>query len=958
MPEPCELHLVRDWDSAWHAVVRPWLAGEVGLRRDYVVVPTRGQAHGLKLRCVREGLPLLGVEFLTPGLARQKWRALAPPPREALGRELLLLNLRSLIADRLAPLASTDPAWGWWKSLESDAERALDDFDELLQAGFTAKDFPSPALADIFVTLEERVAQLGYDLGPGQQMAAGLATPSPGAPRLPGRLLVYGFTAEHWPDFFVLAGLARRAAGVVVLAPEPRWRGASVVDEGWVDAWASLLGTEPRPATSDRAEPAGGAVARLWTEGEGSAAGARVLVGSTRRDEMELIAGEVMRLLAGGSTNVGIVFAGAGAGPSRLARLLVERGVPFNDLIGGVAPPAIDTQLQRALLTFQAEGARLEGLLELWPRFRALNLTTLSPGGLRDVVERAFDRRQTHSLAEVHSDLAARERPEWVEVARVASLLLPPWPEKMTVADAAARFERLCGVLGLPLPDTWGGLDEYRMRDRYVHERRSAIAALASFVPETAPVVGAPGRGQFAPVTLTTRRRAAGLGWSDLILAESNAGVWPQRHDASVWLPDEPRQRLNARSRFSVGLRTSDDRVRFENDGHADLARSTTGAVIFAAARRDEREAELALAPNAWLERVLLALEPSATGLESAFAARATRVVAPAAEFPAALRDWTGVWVRRRDPVAAFDDYFLCAEPRVVRPSQLAARLIERAIADPAELWFEGVLGSTRTDWSPLGRARRKALGSLAHALLARALRGPPAEGNFRQRLPEPEVRRRLAEAIATWREERPRDRYWESFAAELTEVASVLLGKAYALGGGPFVATEITLPANAELQLPEVGPLRLAGRMDLVWSDRPQWEGADIDIVDFKTGADARLTAAAMARGASLQLGLYLAAARALGAAGGRVWMVKPDASPSAGVGLGELPAALQPALQRLARHFATGRVGALTPDRNEYARGFEWPLACAPIRYSVLARKFAVTFPELESGPEVALP
>ena len=123
------------------------------------------------------------------------------------------------------------------------------------------------------------------------------------------------------------------------------------------------------------------------------------------------------------------------------------------------------------------------------------------------------------------------------------------------------------------------------------------------------------------------------------------------------------------------------------------------------------------------------------------------------------------------------------------------------------------------------------------------------------------------------------------------------------------------------------------------------RWEGAQVEVIDFKTGADARLAAAAMARGASLQLGVYLAAARALGAAGGRVWMLKPDNGPAGRLDMAELPVALA-ALAQLGRHLSTGVYGALTPDRTEFTLGWEWPLACAPIRHAVLARKHALTF------------
>jgi len=88
-----DLFLSRFAESEWLGVVRPWLeAGRGRLERALVVAPTRGQTHALKQRCVAESLPLLGVEFLTPGLARKK-RAKAA----GLARSLQALVLRALI---------------------------------------------------------------------------------------------------------------------------------------------------------------------------------------------------------------------------------------------------------------------------------------------------------------------------------------------------------------------------------------------------------------------------------------------------------------------------------------------------------------------------------------------------------------------------------------------------------------------------------------------------------------------------------------------------------------------------------------------------------------------------------------------------------------------------------------------------------------------------------------------
>ncbi len=938
----CEFHLARQADSAWREVIRPWLAGPAAaLRRDWVIVPTRGQAHALKLRCVREGLPLLGVEFLTPGLARQKWTALAPPPAPALGRELLLFGLRALIEQRLAPLASDDPAWGFWKSLQSDPGRALDDFDSLLLAGFTAADFPLAPLREIFGELAAWVAATGYGLAPAQSLAAGLTPPTADAPRLSGRLLICGLGAESWPEFFSLAALARRSDDLTVVLPEPELRGAKAPDESWVELWSALLGTEPRLSSADESTPSCAAVGALWTRDGGSAERARLLVGHTRADEMQLVAHELARLLRAGAENIAVIFPRADAAHLRLGHLLEARQIPFNDLLETAGAPAIDAQLQRALLAFYERGARLEELLDLWPLLHALNFVNQPAGAARDVCERVFDETQTHALAANLAPLIASDRDEWREVARVAALLLPTWPTEFTLSDALDRFEAVGAKFHLAPVEAWPALRSLATRETRLLPARVIFATMASFFPDKSPAVAAPGRGRFAPVTLTTRRRAAGVAWSHTIFVESNAGVWPARAEASCWLTDEQRRALNGRSRFSLGLFTGEDHAALEKQSFADLARDTRDQVVFSAALFDEEEPELRLTPNAWVERVLIA-QGGTAGLEAAFTRQAVTAVAPTGGAVPFL-PWLEIWRRRRHPAATFDEHFLSGPPAVTRPARLAARLIERGVRDPAELWFGAVLGLQRTGWQPLVRARKKSLGQIAHRLLAGALRGAPVEGVFRAKPAAGDARANLAAALVALRPQWPRDRYWDSFHAELGELAAVLLEKVYALPAGNFVAVEARLPA-AVIPLGAGETLAVTGRMDLVLLDQPSWRGAQVDIVDFKTGADDKLSAGRMARGASLQLGIYLAALASAGAAGGRVWLLKPSGAATS-LEMIELPLALA-SLAQIGRHLASGCYGALTPDRTEFSHGYEWPLACPPVGHAVLAKKFAATF------------
>jgi PD-(D/E)XK nuclease superfamily len=955
-PPTCTLRLYRRAETAWSQVIRPWLAAAPrGLSRRQVVVPTRGQAHALKQRCLVEGVPLLGVEFLSPGLARRKWLAAAGADRPALRDEFLVLGLRFLVETRLAALGPDDPAAGFWKSLLSDLERASQEFVALLQAGFGADHFSGPQLRDVFGALTGWAESLGYALAPRQSEAAALTPVAPGAAQIGDATLICGFPAESRADFFDLAAFARRGGELTVLLPEPELRGARALDEGWIEMWEALLGVEA--VTLDAPDPESCAeVAALWMGEDGAAGRARVLVGRTRADEMALLAGELADLLAAGADNVAVIFPRADAAHLRLARLLADRGLPFADLLPSVGPPTVDEQLLRGLLTFYSRGARLEDLLGLWSRLRALNLVQQPPGAARRAAERVFDELQTHSLAACRPRLAADDGLAARELVRVADLLLPAWPEELTLAEAAQRFEALCDRFKLAPPDGWAGFTALAERDTGLRPAPAVLAALTSLLPASSPAPDAPGRGVFAPITLTTRRRAAGLAWSHVVFAESNAGVWPERVESSCWLPDAQRRALDAGRRFSLGLFTDDDRRLLARQAYAAIAGDTREQVIFTAALFEEEEPELRLAPNAWLERVLLKLVPPGRGpgeLEQVFSDLA-RAVAPEPEggIDASAGDWEAVWRRRRDPAVPFDEHFLSGPPAVTRPAQLAARMIERGVEDPAVLWFEAVLGVRQVDWRPLMRTRKKSLGQAAHRLLAQALSGPLAEGGFRHKPGLGEARGRLAERLAALRRQWPADRYWDSFHAELAEIAGRLLEKVYALATGSWVVVEASLPPGASVPLGDNDRLAVRGRMDLAFLDRPTWEGAQVDIVDFKTGTEGAMSAARMARGESLQLGIYLAAAESLGAAGGRVWMLKPDAAAAASLEMGELPGALA-ALRQLGRHLTTGCYGALTPDRTEFVRGFEWPLACTPVGHAILAEKFVLTFGAPAAAP-----
>lgn len=235
-------------------------------------------------------------------------------------------------------------------------------------------------------------------------------------------------------------------------------------------------------------------------------------------------------------------------------------------------------------------------------------------------------------------------------------------------------------------------------------------------------------------------------------------------------------------------------------------------------------------------------------------------------------------------------------------------------------------------------------MGTWVHRVLASAMRGTPVSGDFFQFPDRASSEARLASELGSLRARWPDDRYWDSFHGDVARASRELLARVYELPGHPFAAVEVDVPEGATIPAGDAGRVPVHGRMDLVLSDSGSWPGANIEIVDFKTGAGPLLSARRMnSTGASLQLGVYLHAVLSMGAKAG-VWMLKPEEQPRR---IGE--EALERASAKLGilgSHLVSGLYGARTPDRGEYVRGFEWPLACAPIAASVLEAKFEVTF------------
>ena len=718
----------------------------------------------------------------------------------------------------------------------------------------------------------------------------------------------------------------------------------------------------------DQEERENGALARGWAlnlpeESESLVHDrAGLLVGRDPAAEMARVFNRVVDWLSEGSCQIAVVFPTESPAVADLSRRLTDARIRFCDEISTTGAPSQEVWLIRALLLYQRASCNLEGLWGLARLLRASGLIGLTAGESRDWIERVFDACQSHRVAdamELPEVGRFRGSEEMIRLIREVGF----WPESLAVGAAIDRVACFVEKWGIESQIRKDGLEHLRLRDDREYARESVIDLLMASLPERAPRRGFI-RDDFAPIVLTTRKRAGSLVWSHVIFAGSNAEDWPSPPEETYWLSDVARRELNRKLEDPLQLPLTEDASILDRLDCLGLCNNVIGEIAFSACLQANDGSEGERSPHPWLERILLhkarlrgngagEVEQTADVLENGWRRLSRCLPGPSLPVPD-LEEWLSVWNRRRNAEAPFDRFFYCAETRGMGGRRWAARLLERGFSDPVILWYEGVLRLDAVREQPLERSRLKELGLLVHRLLAQALRGDHPPGVIHPAPPPDVCRTRLGRLLESWRSLRPRDAYWESFHLELSSIVFGLFDSIASEIEDRYLAVEYSLPGDTTLSTVH-GELRISGRVDLAILDRPEWNGASIKVFDFKTGGDKPLDAGKMGRlGQSLQLGVYLQSVLALGARSASVEMIRAGQDRGPVITDGELPL-IQAAFDFLGAMVHTGKFGQLTADRTRFQRVFETPLACVPIPATVLQKKFQVTFPEILSGEDL---
>ena len=990
--------------ATWAGAAGPWLRahGANWRKRRAVLAPNAAWIAALKAGALSASLPILGVEWLTPGRFRaDALHALPGPARRVALREDLHLLLE-LAAARLPgnPLA---------RAFGPDPAPFQELLDTLEGAGWDANVLPDPAARELAAAAAKLRAQAGWLTSAAADRILCDSAENKILPALGENLLAVGFGPGDWPLRALLeaAAYAYRDAELVLDVLDYEQTAAAA----WVGAWEEKMGgpadwLEAAEARAPFAPLAAEIVTPLRTRTVPQKFsvprdGAPILwLADNLQAEADLAVAQALAfLLETGEPNprIGLVV---GSVSSPLAREVAARlaalGLPHHDAPGHLPGRANAQALFEAWIDWQEDG-RLAGWVA-WVRAAARGgllgekIATLMERNLRDAAGA--------TLADDPAVLDA-----WLggagNEAREERKFFAEWPR---LPESASWDDFLKTILAVAHKLRWPQeaelLDE---RAKILREARVAAVPGMAVLRWVRAVTRVPGRTRdtlgrepWARLQIVDAASAAAQEWSHLVLGGLQHGEWPDAGRDSPLLDEAQARELN-RQVLRQGpqgeghwtaapgralLFSQADRRRLDRATFARLVALPARGLALTARLAEPADGRPArLSEYFWtVAKAVIGRLPSKSDWDAlAAASRSRREVflkilsknsskasgGDLENISAPDPDATAqAYQARRDPLKPFDEFSFCLSSPPAEPLRLSCKKWQEAVTRPGAAWFKHVL-RVEPRWNPSEEdLARVSLGSWAHELV----RFGPAVSTKEdavQSLPLPnlatwqkiaagraeELRADAARAFTAAQRALPEAWLdtWAAAAREAEQWIAALAGDS----AWPQALAEINLPPGLRVALPGTNAeFFLSGKMDLVLFPRAiafasgKMNGADAWLLDFKTGGDQPLSLKRLARGEGLQLALYALALRALGAGAVSLTLLNSETAAAPQLQAAELgDEQLAGLWQLLAAFAAQGRWGEIHDLDDEHDRAGDYPAATLPVPAQILRQKWAVT-------------
>lgn len=830
---------------------------------------------GLKEKILRAGFSLLGIPILNPGGLRAfLLKKLASVSNQVAVRENVHLFIQAI--------AESYPGYPIACSIARDPERFCSLYDTLLSAGWGPESFASLPVRRIALELEDLLAC--YELKTASSWDQYLLKKAQER-TVCDTVLMYGFTAVHWPLYALLKAAvhASRHTKVCLLKGE-----MSRAEEVWIGTWEEMLG-ECVEISDARISSFQGLVRRM--EGWGAdrptqAARVRFLVGCDRREESEAVVAQTLSFLSAcEDSRVAIVVGSVSALAREVAAGLAAEHIPHHDTLGYVNAPLHKPFM--AWLCFQ-EDARLEPFLKYMDALRdAGQVSAARFKHCLAALERAFLQVGTDDVTVLMAYLLATADPaveQWASIGAVMqrSTLFSVFVEHAVKALSFLGWSEMC---------EWVQMQAEGLRPVLARplSRRSFVRWLHCMAVQLAARgCNELGQHEFARVQLVTAQEAVGLSWSHLILAGLNEGEWLTEQPESPLMQEGEWGALNAKvlkqGRQGKGhvistagyLLSAQERRIYAQSLLARLLEGVRYGVAVTASLMEASNSRRPRGVSSELMRLYQAQEGSPlTQKRFTQLQRTTRAWLAGVSLrqrsvdTLSVEETLNAWQARRDAKQPFGPFEFAFRDPPTEEVALSCKAFEQAMKRPESVWLCEVLGVRK----PLNVAAKDnaalSLGTWVHAWLR------VGQGNLTRNLPiwrkpvENRSKQAFFEVQAAYKQAgRALPDWWRGQWQQALRQARLFSEILSEQKEWPFVGSEIKLPADARGRFSEAVSVPLKGRIDLLFArerlaNREQAAGdafleTPLWIIDFKTGAAQALKWERLLRGEGVQLALY----------------------------------------------------------------------------------------------------
>jgi len=979
------LLVVPSLGQAWEDAIAPWfdqvLPG-VWQRElpTLVVVPTRGQANDLKARLIAKGSSHLGLRFVTPSSLRT---LLARDDAIPAAQPELLRLLLAIAANEMEDLPNESEALAA-KAVARAPALLLRALDRLETAGWKFQELGLSSFAPVVQRFNELRNKCGFVL-PGEADRRRLQQAA-GGRREFSHMLISGFDAAHWPEWFLLRTAVELAENATIVLEEPRENFADV-DLCWIGSWEEVCGEAQRVSTATTALGDS-----LFSEMEMRGGAGRVkrfdfLIGTNFSEQAEAITRQCVRYLADEKcTRLGVIFPGSGALPRLVASSLERLEIPHNDGLGHIVPGIFESAEWQAWIELQ-RAPRLNSFL------RFLNAlpdpAVVSPKISRPVFEKILRESYKEVLLddlELLREFCAARADDKSQAAAEALRTLSFLPERATFAQFLEQTHAALAHLEWKLQALELGnvAHDWSQRLNVKFQRALFLRWLEEAAATSDAARSGAGDHPYARVQLLAVASAQNQEWSHLIFAGWNEGAWPPAAGAEFARAEEIHtfnrrvQKLNksavrqgsqgeghtsVRENYSLYLGPPEQRAIALRQFNALLESASEGVTLTASLVQEDAPERFWNPSESFTELYFKTRQAPLTQATLKNLQRATALLPKPAAVATDVQQTLIAFNARRDSSQPAGEYDFALRPNAsYRPAPtLSVTDLERMLSSSAIIWMKRYLGVEAPE--DAANPWAATTGKWVHHWLAKIIE--TRDGTIFSAFPtlvkiDERIRFAADERCAALQRlcslvGKVVPDWWSSGWLNARYLARHLGAKIGAAKGWNWMATELAVGREGAVKIADGVELQLHGQIDLVLAqnDLPSFAGQAIWIVDYKTGSAKELKTSDLhdnlVKGTSLQLGLYALAIRELGAT---------EVSASI-ISLKVKNVAPQLSVDDLAPHtdvFAdlaemqrTGIFGMKGEIRPAFGYRAPYPLATLPIDNDILEDKWALTHPAL---------